>query len=86
MPRFDSSAGIVLVGEKDGVEWREVGNRKMLVRTEVRNEGKEKIAAFDINGILITTMSGRVFTTDINDWKILYSEVPGKLKKLVAGC
>ena len=66
------SAGIVLVGEKDvlSVEWREVGNRKMLVRTEVRNEGKEKIAAFDIDGTL----------------KILYSEVPGKLKKLVAGC
>jgi len=40
------------------------------VRTEVRNEGKEKIAAFDIDGTL----------------KILYSEVPGKLKKLVAGC
>ena len=63
------------------VEWREVGNRKMLVRTEVRNEGKDKIAAFDIDGTLITTISGRVFPTD---WKILYSEVPGKLKKLVA--
>ena len=72
VPWFDSSAGIVLVGEKDGVEWRQVGNRKMLVRTEVRNEGKDKIAAFDIDGTLITTMSGRVFPTDINDWKILY--------------
>ena len=29
-------------------------------------------------------MSGRVFPTDINDRKILYSEVSGKLKKLVA--
>ena len=72
VPWFDSSAGIVLVGEKDGVEWRQVGNRKVLVRTEVRNEGKDKIAAFDIDGTLITTMSGRVFPTDINDWKILY--------------
>ena len=52
VPWFDSSAGIVLVGEKDGVEWRQVGNRKMLVRTEVRNEGKDKIAAFDIDGTL----------------------------------
>ena len=52
VPWFDSSAGIFLVGEKDGVEWRVVGNRKMLVRTEVRNEGKDKIAAFDIDGTL----------------------------------
>ena len=29
---FDSSEGIVLVGEKGGVKWIEVGNRKMLVR------------------------------------------------------
>jgi len=66
------------------VEWREVGEGKMLVRFDAKVEGREKIAAFDIDGTLITTMSGRVFPTDINDWKILYTEVPGRLKKLSA--
>ena len=84
MPWFDSGEGRVLVGENAGVEWREVAGGKVLVRSETGGEGKEKIAAFDIDGTLITTMSGRVFPTDINDWKILYSEVPGKLKQLVA--
>ena len=84
VPWFDSSEGRVVVGEREGVEWREVARGKLIVRCVVNEEGKEKVAAFDIDGTLITTMSGRVFPTDINDWKILYSEVPGKLKQLVS--
>jgi len=84
VPWFDSSEGKILKEEKDGIEWREVGEGKMLVRFDRKVEAQEKIAAFDIDGTLITTMSGKVFPTDINDWKILHSEVPGKLKKLIA--
>lgn len=44
--------------------------------------GSEKVAAFDMDGTLIVTQSGRVFATNYDDWKIIFSEVPGKLKQL----
>jgi len=63
--------------------WFDSSQGKLIVRLETAGtEGREKIAAFDIDGTLITTMSGKVFPTDINDWKILFSQVPGKLKAL----
>ena len=41
-----------------------------------------KIAAFDMDGTLITTASGRVFAKDRDDWKMAFPEVPGRLKEL----
>jgi bifunctional polynucleotide phosphatase/kinase len=41
-----------------------------------------QIAAYDIDGTIITTQSGNVFPKDFNDWKIAFNEVPGKLKQL----
>lgn len=82
VPWFDSSEGKIQ-RKNDKVEWREIGDGRVFVRFDSKAEAKKKIAAFDIDGTLITTQSGKVFPSDINDWKILYSEVPGKLKKLV---
>lgn len=42
----------------------------------------EKIAAYDIDGTIIKTKSGRVFAKDMDDWQLAFPEVPGKLKEL----
>ncbi|CAH1269970.1 PNKP [Branchiostoma lanceolatum] len=62
--------------------WEEFG--ELLVYTSKGVQGCSKIASFDIDGTIIVTKSGRVFAQDTFDWKIAFSEVPGKLKKLVS--
>jgi bifunctional polynucleotide phosphatase/kinase len=42
---------------------------------------KSKIAAFDIDGTIITTKSGAVFPKSSDDWKFLYDNVVSKLKE-----
>ena len=41
-----------------------------------------RIAAFDLDGTLITTKSGNTFPKDIHDWKPLCPQVKSKLQKL----
>lgn len=59
-------------------------DEKLYIFTSKGVAGSDKIAGFDIDGTIITTQSGNVFPKDINDWRILYPEVFGKLKHLVA--
>ncbi|PNF40657.1 hypothetical protein B7P43_G05911 [Cryptotermes secundus] len=63
-------------------KWETIDNGKLLIYTAKHVVAQPKIAAYDLDGTIITTQSGNVFPKDCNDWKISFSEVPGKLKKL----
>ncbi|ELU14683.1 hypothetical protein CAPTEDRAFT_176929 [Capitella teleta] len=63
--------------------WREPEHRLMVYSYEGA-KGSTKVAGFDIDGTIITTKSGKVFPVDLGDWRILYPDIPGNLKKLAA--
>ncbi|KAJ9586248.1 hypothetical protein L9F63_020110, partial [Diploptera punctata] len=63
-------------------KWEEIDYGKLLIYTAKNVTSKSKIAAYDVDGTIIITKSGRVFPKDYDDWKIVYSEIPGKLKQL----
>ncbi|XP_037077036.1 bifunctional polynucleotide phosphatase/kinase-like [Pollicipes pollicipes] len=64
-------------------EWTSAENDGILLFITKGVKPAARIAAFDIDGTIITTKSGRTFAKDRDDWQILCSEVPGKLKELV---
>ncbi|XP_065826181.1 bifunctional polynucleotide phosphatase/kinase-like isoform X2 [Oscarella lobularis] len=65
--------------EKD--EWR-VHDGSLLVFMKNGLRSSNKIAAFDLDGTLIETKSGKVFATGPNDWKLKFDNVKAKLKSL----
>jgi bifunctional polynucleotide phosphatase/kinase len=42
---------------------------------------REKMAAFDFDWTLVSPKGGKTFPSDIDDWELLYPNIPGKLKK-----
>ena len=62
--------------------WERAGSI-LIGNTSGQVKGSSKMAGFDIDGTIITTKSGRKFPVDINDWKVQFSVIPGRLQKLI---
>lgn len=62
--------------------WERLADGQLYMMTWKGVEPREKIAAYDIDGTIIKTKSGRVFAKDIDDWQLAFAEIPGKLKEL----
>ncbi|XP_076112376.1 bifunctional polynucleotide phosphatase/kinase-like [Mytilus galloprovincialis] len=55
---------------------------KLVIHTRKGLCSRSKIAGFDIDGTIIGTQSGNVFPKHPGDWRILFAEIPKKLKEL----
>ena len=52
--------------------WEEFHDGRLHVLNAGNVRGSSKIAAYDMDGTIITTKSGRVFPVDSKDWRLLY--------------
>ncbi|XP_052286943.1 bifunctional polynucleotide phosphatase/kinase-like [Dreissena polymorpha] len=50
--------------------WEQIDS--LYVYTTKDLQDRKKVAAFDIDGTIITTKSGKVFATNADDWRLLY--------------
>lgn len=65
---------------KPGSAWESYNNGQLLVYTAPNSKPSHKIAAYDMDGTLIKTQSGKVFPTGIDDWKLAFGTVATMLK------
>lgn len=69
--------------EADVADWQTV-DKCLMYKNYGSSEPSSKIAAFDLDGTLITTKSGNKFAKDFNDWKFFNRTVATTLKQCIA--
>ncbi|KAF2235109.1 PNK3P-domain-containing protein [Viridothelium virens] len=73
--------------EPEKVSWKSVDQTLLVGQHGDLAQGKtrpRKIAAFDFDSTLITSVSGKKFAKDATDWKWWHGSVPGTIKRLAA--
>ncbi|CAK1551063.1 unnamed protein product [Leptosia nina] len=60
-------------------KWEDIENGEVYIYTAKGVRSSPKIAAFDMDGTLIKTKSGKVHPVDTNDWQILFPCVSQKV-------
>ena len=54
------------------MRWEEFHDGRLHVLNAGNVAGRSNVAAYDMDGTIITTKSGRVFPIDSKDWRLLY--------------
>lgn len=65
----------------DITTWQSYNKGELFVYTPDDCEGAAKIAAYDMDGTLITTKTGKVFPEGVDDWKLAFGNVKSTLTK-----
>lgn len=61
--------------------WDDIEKGELHVFTSQGIQPSAKIAAFDMDGTLIKTKSGKVYPVSMNDWELAFSTIQKKLKE-----
>lgn len=61
--------------------WEDIDRGELYIFTSKGVKSSPKIAAFDMDGTLIKTKSGKVHPVDTNDWQIAFPTIQKKLKE-----
>nr|CAB3264977.1 bifunctional polynucleotide phosphatase/kinase [Phallusia mammillata] len=78
----EKSDELLSVENTRGAGWYNVGV-DMLVYESAGLKHSSRVVAFDMDSTLITTKSGKTFAVDNKDWKLLFSQIPGKLQTVI---
>lgn len=62
--------------------WELIGNKELLIFTSESMQSRSKIAAFDVDGTIIKTKSGKRFPVNADDWELNLPVIKSTLEKL----